>query len=133
MSTKRFYILGFSALMLFDTMTQVSFKLATTHAGAFMPTTTWLWEVFFNPWIYGAVIGYVGSFITWMTLLKHAPVGPAFAASHLEVVTVLAISVLYFGEHLSLMQVLGGLLIVAGIICLSKSEAEHEPAPGEAT
>jgi drug/metabolite transporter (DMT)-like permease len=59
-----------------------------------------------------------------MTLLIHAPIGPAFAASHLEVVTVLAISVVYFGERLSIMQVLGGLCIVAGIACLSLSEAE---------
>ncbi len=125
MSTKRFYILGFSALMLFDTWTQVCFKLASTHAGEFVPTLQWLIQVFHNYWIFGAVAGYVGSFITWMTLLKHAPVGPAFAASHLEVVTVLAISVLYFGERLSLMQVVGAFCIVAGIICLSKSEAEH--------
>ncbi len=125
MSTKRFYILGFSALMLFDTWTQVCFKLASTHAGEFVPTLQWLIQVFHNYWIFGAVAGYVGSFITWMTLLKHAPVGPAFAASHLEVVTVLAISVLYFGERLSLMQVVGAICIVAGIICLSKSEAEH--------
>lgn len=125
MSTKRFYILGFGALMLFDTLTQVSFKLASTHAGEFAMTLEWLVQVFHNVWIFGAVIGYIGAFITWMTLLKHAPVGPAFAASHLEVVTVLAISVLYFGEHLSLIQVAGGLCIVAGIVCLSKSEAEH--------
>jgi drug/metabolite transporter (DMT)-like permease len=128
MSTKRFYIMGFGALMLFDTLTQVSFKLASTHAGEFALSLTWLYEVFFNTWIYGAVVGYVGSFITWMTLLKHAPVGPAFAASHLEVVTVLAISVAYFHERLTLMQVLGGALIVAGILCLSKSEAEHPHA-----
>ncbi len=128
MSTKRFYILGFGALMLFDTLTQVSFKLASTHAGEFVLSTTWLYEVFFNYWIYGAVVGYIGSFITWMTLLKHAPVGPAFAASHLEVVSVLAISVLYFHERLTVMQVLGGALIVAGILCLSKSEAEHPHA-----
>ena len=125
MSTKRFYILGFGALMLFDTLTQVSFKLASTHAGEFALRLEWLVQVFHNIWIFGAIIGYVGAFMTWMTLLKHAPVGPAFAASHLEVVTVLAISVLYFGEHLSLMQLLGGLCIVAGIVCLSKSEAEH--------
>jgi len=125
MSTRRFYILGFGALMVFDTLTQVSFKLASTHAGEFQLTLEWLIQVFHNYWIFGAVIGYLGSFITWMTLLKHAPVGPAFAASHLEVVTVLAISVLYFGEHLSLMQIAGALFIVAGIICLSKSEAEH--------
>ncbi len=125
MSTRRFYILGFGALMLFDTLTQISFKLATTHAGEFAMTLEWLLQIFHNFWIFGAVIGYVGAFVTWMTLLKHAPVGPAFAASHLEVVTVLAISVLYFGERLSLLQLIGGLCIVVGIVCLSLSEAEH--------
>lgn len=125
MSTKRFYLLGFGALMLFDTLTQVSFKLASTHAGEFALTLQWLLQVFHNIWIFGAIIGYVGAFLTWMTLLKHAPVGPAFAASHLEVVTVLIISVLYFGEHLSPMQIMGGLCIVAGIVCLSRSEAEQ--------
>lgn len=125
MSTRRFYILGFGALMLFDTLTQVSFKLATTHAGEFAMTVEWLLEIFHNYWIFGAVIGYVGSFVTWMTLLKHAPVGPAFAASHLEVVTVLIISVLAFDEKLTLMQLLGGASIVLGIICLSLSEKEE--------
>ncbi len=125
MSTRRFYILGFGALMLFDTLTQVSFKLATTHAGEFAMTLEWLLEIFHNYWIFGAVIGYVGSFVTWMTLLKHAPVGPAFAASHLEVVTVLIISVLAFDEKLTLMQLLGGASIVLGIICLSLSEKEE--------
>jgi drug/metabolite transporter (DMT)-like permease len=125
MSTRRFYILGFGALMLFDTLTQVSFKLATTHAGEFAMTLEWLLEIFHNYWIFGAVIGYVGSFVTWMTLLKHAPVGPAFAASHLEVVTVLIISVLAFDEKLTLMQLLGGASIVLGIICLSMSEKEE--------
>lgn len=125
MSTKRFYIIGFGALMLFDTLTQVSFKMASTHAGEFAMTLEWLIQVFHNFWIFGAVIGYIGAFITWMTLLKHAPVGPAFAASHLEVVTVLIISFLFFNEHLSLMQIVGALSIVAGIICLSLSESEQ--------
>jgi drug/metabolite transporter (DMT)-like permease len=85
----------------------------------------WLVQVFHNYWIFGAIIGYIGAFITWMTLLKHAPVGPAFAASHLEIVTVLAISVIWFDERLSLPQIIGALCIVTGIVCLSKSEAEH--------
>ena len=125
MSTRRFYVIGFGALMAFDTLTQVSFKLATTHAGEFAMTLDWLLGIFHTFWIFGAVVGYVGSFITWMTLLKHAPVGPAFAASHLEVVTVLIISVLAFDEKLTLMQIVGGLSIVLGIICLSLSEKEE--------
>ncbi|MEJ2344191.1 MAG: DMT family transporter [Gammaproteobacteria bacterium] len=125
MSTRRFYLSGFVALMLFDTLTQVFFKLATQHAGAFAPDRTWLIGVVHNGWIVGAMLGYVLAFITWMTLLKHAPVGPAFAASHSEVVTILAVSVVYFHERLTWIQVLGGLCIVLGIVCLSFGQ----PAP----
>ncbi len=128
MSTKRFYLIGFAALMLFDTLTQVFFKLATQHAGPFEPNTAWLLGIVHNGWIFGAMLGYLFAFFTWMTLLKHAPVGPAFAASHLEVVTVLLVSVAYFGERLTLIQVLGGLCIVLGIVFLSFSESKHGDA-----
>ena len=128
MSTARFYVLGFGALMLFDTWTQVSFKLASHQTGEFAMTFEWLKSAVLSPWIYGAVAGYLGAFVTWMTLLKRAPVGPAFAASHLEVVTVLVVSVLYFGEHLAPLQIIGGLCIVLGIVFLSLSESKHPHA-----
>lgn len=128
MSTRRFYVFGFAALMLTDTLTQISVKLSTRKSGELVMSLDWLMQVLAGPWIYFAVLGYLGSFITWMTLLKHAPVGPSFAASHLEVVSVLIISVLFFGERLSWLQVVGSLCIVAGILCLSRSEAAHSPA-----
>jgi drug/metabolite transporter (DMT)-like permease len=110
--------------MLFDTVTQVSLKLATAQAGSFVPELAWLTRVCAEPWLYAAIGGYLGAFVTWMTLLKRAPVGPAFAASHLEVVAVLIISVWYFKESLSAGQLAGGLCIVAGIVCLAFSEGE---------
>lgn len=125
---RRFYLLGFGALMMFDTMTQISFKLVTAHAGEFSLQLSWLRELFFNPWIYLAVAGYIGAFVTWMTLLKHAPIGPAFAASHLELVPVLILSVLIFNERLGFAQILGGLCIILGVICLSMSKAENPDA-----
>jgi drug/metabolite transporter (DMT)-like permease len=125
MRTRYFYLIGFGALMLFDTLTQVSFKLASSRAGEFIPKIEWLLVVFQNPWIYVAATGYIGSFIAWMTLLKRAPVGPAFAASHLAIVFVLVISVTYFGEHLTVMQVAGALSITLGIVFLSLSEARQ--------
>ena len=128
MSTRRFYILGFSALMVFDTLTQVFLKITANQTGEIEMTLGYLREVVLNPWIYGAVCGYLGSFFTWMTLLKHAPVGPAFAASHLEVVTVLIISVLFFGEHLAPLQIVGCICIVVGIVFLSMSESGHSHA-----
>ena len=122
MKKSHFYLLGFGALMLFDTLTQVSFKLASNDAGAFMLNFDWVMAVLHHPWIYVAIAGYVGSFVAWMTVLNHAPVGPAFAASHLAIVLVLAISVIYFGEQLSVKQVVGALSIVLGIVLLSLSE-----------
>ncbi len=122
MKRRNFYIIGFGALLFFDTLTQVSFKLSSSHAGVFVPALSWLLTVFLNPWVWGAVIGYLGSFVAWMTLLKRAPVGPAFAVSHLDVVTVLIISVAYLGEKLSALQVVGAVCIIVGIICLSLSK-----------
>ncbi len=125
MTRARFYAIGFSVLVLFDTWTQISFKLASRQTGQFAVTTHWLTAAALSPWIFGAIGGYVGSFITWMTLLKLAPVGPAFAASHLEVVAVLILSVVIFGEHMTLWQIAGAVCIVAGIILLSLSESKH--------
>lgn len=125
MKKPHFYAIGFGVLMLFDVLTQVSFKLASSHVGAFVMGPEWVFAISRSPWLYGAVVGYIGAFIAWMTLLKHAPVGPAFAASHLGLIAVLVISVAYFGERLALMQVAGALCIVLGVVFLSLSEAKQ--------
>jgi drug/metabolite transporter (DMT)-like permease len=128
MNRGRFYLIGFSALVLVDTWTQVSFKMASLRTGELSMSAIWLRAAASSPWIYAAIAGYLGAFFTWMTLLEHAPVGPAFAASHLEVVTVLMISVPLFGEHLSLAKIAGAACIVVGIILLSLSESKHSHA-----
>jgi len=130
---RRFYLFGFLLLMGFDTLAQVSFKYAGTHALPVEANLAWLLRVFGQPWVYGAVIGYVGAFFTWMALLKHAPIGPAFAASHLEVVSVMLLSIWLFDEHLDLARVLGAIAIIAGIVCLGIAEGrEHVPEPAAA-
>lgn len=120
----KFYLMGFFVLIVFDTFSQICFKMAAVHAEPFLIEVEWLVRVLETPWVYGAIVGYLGAFITWMTLLRHAPVGPAFAASHLEVVGVMVISVTLFGEILSIFQLFGALLIVAGVVCLAQSETQ---------
>ncbi|NKZ37994.1 EamA family transporter [Oleiagrimonas citrea] len=124
---KRFYLIGFGALLTFDTLAQICFKLAGMHALPLQPNLAWLLRLFAHPWVYGAVIGYLGAFFTWMTLLKHAPIGPAFAASHLEVVTGLLLAVPIFGEHITPVQGLGAIAIVGGILVLAKGEGDAAP------
>ena len=126
---KRFYLVGFLVLMAFDTLAQLSFKKAGDAALPLEFSPSWLWRVFAQPWIYGALIGYIGAFFTWMHLLRRAPVGPAFAASHLEIISVLVLSHYLFQESIGLPQILGCMFIVAGIACLALSEArDHDAA-----
>ena len=129
---KRFYLIGFGLLMAFDTLAQLSFKWAGLHGGDPTFDLPWLLRVFAQPYIYGAIVGYVGAFFSWMALLTRAPVGPAFAASHLEIVSVLLLSAWLFGERLTPLQWLGSAAIVAGILCLARGEAEAEAGPADA-
>ena len=129
-SLTRFYLIGFLLLLGFDTLAQVSFKLAANHALPLAFGTAWVLRVFTAPWVYGAIVGYLGAFFTWMTLLKHAPIGPAFAASHLEVVSVMLLAVWLFDEHLTAPRVVGAIAIIAGIVCLGLAES-REQAPDD--
>ena len=136
---KRFYLIGFLVLMAFDTLAQISFKLAGNAALPLEFSPAWLLRVFGQPWIYGAFVGYIGAFFSWMTLLRHAHIGPAFAASHLEIISVMLLSHWLFQEQLGWPQIVGALFIVAGIGCLAVSEtatvsetaAVSEPAPAD--
>lgn len=128
---KRFLVVGFGVLLAFDTLAQLCFKLAGLHALPLAADRAWLLRLAAEPWIYAAIGGYVGAFVTWMTLLRHAPIGPAFAASHLEVVTGLLVAVPVFGERIDAWQGLGAVCIVAGIACLARGESAA-PAPADA-
>lgn len=126
MSLRRFYLVGFLVLVCFDTFAQVCFKLTANHAMPPDASLAWVFRVMSSPWVYCAIACYIGAFVTWMTLLEHAPIGPAFAASHLEVISVMGLSVLLFGEHIGTAQWIGSALIIAGIVCLAVSETDGD-------
>lgn len=128
---KLFYIIGFIILMSFDTLAQISFKFASIHAMPLTYDMAWLIRILSHYWIYGAIIGYIGTFFTWMTLLKHAPVGPAFAASHLELISVTLLSIWLFNEPLTFAKVLGATLILIGVLFLAKDESKQHLSTNE--
>ena len=122
---RRFYLIGFLVLLSFDTLAQIGFKLAAVAAAPPELEIAWLGRIATERWIYLAVVGYLGAFVTWMTLLRYAPIGPAFAATHLDIVTVLIVSVMWLGETLSRPQVVGAALILIGITILATTNGER--------
>jgi drug/metabolite transporter (DMT)-like permease len=126
---RRFYVVGFLVLVCFDTFAQVCFKLTANHAAPPEMDVAWIMRLLSTPWVYCAIGCYIGAFLTWMTLLEHAPIGPAFAASHLEVISVMVLSWKLFGDPIGTPQLLGAALIIAGIVCLAISETDGESPP----
>lgn len=126
---KRAVILGFVALLAIDTFQQVIVKLAGNRIGAFGAEGGWLDRLAAEPLVY--VVGgcYIAAFFVYSWLLKVAPVGPAYAAVHGHIVSVLIISLIFLGEHITFMQGIGCLLIVAGIAVLGWTETFEHPSP----
>jgi drug/metabolite transporter (DMT)-like permease len=123
---RRFYLIGFLVLLAFDTLAQIGFKLAAVAAAPPQLEVAWLGRIATERWIYLAVVGYFGAFVIWMTLLRYAPIGPAFAATHLDIVTVLVVSVMWLGESLSPPQVVGAALILTGITVLAGTKDQPD-------
>lgn len=125
---RRSTLIGFVALLGFDTLAQICFKYAALAAAPLEVELAWLERVVSTPWIYGSILGYVGAFFAWIKLLEHAPIGPAFAASHLEVIGVLMLSAVLFNEPIGWPQISGCTAIVLGILCLAADGAAETAA-----
>ena len=115
-------LLGFLLLVAVDTCVQIGFKFAGNNTLPVTLDLPWLERVVNEPWVLGVLAGYGAAFVIYMTLIKHAPIGPAFAASHMEIVTVTLFSYFYFGDSITLVQALGCCAIVGGVIVLAATE-----------
>ena len=115
-------LIGFLLLVAIDTVVQIGFKEAGNNTLPVTLDLPWLERVAREPWVVGVLLGYGAAFLVYMTLIKYAPIGPAFAASHMEIVTVTLFSVLVFGDTLSFWQAIGCCAIVTGVLVLAATE-----------
>ena len=117
-------LFGFLLLLAIDTTQQMIVKLVGNAVGSpdLDNLQPWFDKLLAEPLLLGIVACYIGGFFTYTSLLKHAPVGPAYAAVHGHVVTVLIISIVFFGEQLTVLQGLGCASIIAGIVILGVTE-----------
>lgn len=125
-------VLGFLLLMIVDVLGQVGFKYTAIEALPLALDFQWFARVVVQPWLWVALACYVATFFIWLTLLRVAPVGPSFAASHMEIVMVMFVSVHLFDESLSVGKLVGATFIMVGIVCLAVAEtrlaAPHGPS-----
>lgn len=119
---KKYYPIGFLFLLFFDTLGQTGFKFSANFAEPVNYSFAWVMRILTNKWIYMTCISYLGAFLTWMILLKKVPVGPAFAASRLQIITVMFVSHYIFNEPPKLNHILGAMVILCGVFFLALAE-----------
>jgi len=125
----RFVLVGFVLLLSFDTAAQLSLKSASSGALPLELSLAWMSRLLHQWTLYAAMLGFIAAFIVWMALLRKAPIGPAFAASNLDIVTVLVASHWLLGEHIGWPQVVGTSVIVVGVACLAIAAGRDVPPP----
>ena len=99
---------------------QVLFKLAALR---FAPAARWTDNVVslaLNPYLVVAVLLYALLSAVWVWVLTFVPLSTAYPFVALTFVLTVASGALFFGEPVSVRLVLGGLMIIAGLIVITR-------------
>ncbi len=111
------------ALLVLETLCQISLKSAGRSIGAFGFDADSLRAALDTPWLWLAIACYLGAFLAWMAILDKSPLSSAYPASAIVFVSVMIASRAVFGEAVDWEKVLGSAIIVAGILMLGGERA----------
>ena len=129
-------VIGLAVAIALDTGLQLVWKTGIAE----LPDTSSPWELLVaiarNP-IFILVVVFMGAqLVNWLKVLDHADLSYAKPFTSLSYVTVCGLSVLLLGEHIAPLQIVGIVVVVAGVWCVSQTrratlarvdESEAEP------
>lgn len=82
-----------------------------------------------SPWFMAAIAIEIGCFFIWMTVLSELDLSKAFPLSALSYILIMAVAFFVFREPVQPLNVVGTLLILAGLWCIATaSEKKKEPS-----
>ena len=99
---------------------QVLFKLAALR---FLPSSHWYEDAVslaLNPFLVTAVLLYALLSAVWVWVLTFVPLSTAYPFVALTFVLTVASGALFFGESISFRLILGGGLIIAGLVVITR-------------
>jgi drug/metabolite transporter (DMT)-like permease len=99
---------------------QVLFKLAALRFSLGSRWTDNVVSLLLNPYLVLAVLLYALLSVVWVWVLSFVPLSIAYPFVALTFVLTVASGALLFGESVSLRLVLGGLMIISGLIVITR-------------
>ena len=73
-----------------------------------------------NPWVMSGIVATFVAGVSWMLAMTRFEISYAYPFVSLNYVIVLAASILFFNESLSLSKFLGTILVIVGIVVISR-------------
>jgi drug/metabolite transporter (DMT)-like permease len=124
-------VIGLAVAIALDTALQLVWKTGI----AAIPDTSSMWEtlvaIALNPIFILVVVFMAAQLVNWLKVLDHADLSYAKPFTSLSYVTVCILSVLLLGEHIAPLQIVGIVVVVAGVWCVSRTSRAtlaHVPA-----
>ncbi len=103
--------------VLFSVAGQLLLKSGAGHLAGH-DRTSFLLAAFRDVHVIAGLVAWIASTLCWLYVLRVAPLSRAYGLTSLTYVLILLASVLFLGEHVRKVHIIGTLLIVAGIVCL---------------
>lgn len=113
-----------SAFIALDTFTQLAFKWGADQLSDLDFGLPMIARALTLPGVWLAALGYAGTFVVWMAILRMMPLSRAFPMTGLAYVTVPLLAWVVLGERIDLTRACGIALIVAGVIALGSQETD---------
>lgn len=78
-------------------------------------------KTFMSPYVLGGLVAYGLSTVVWLFVLKNFPLSVAYPSLALTYVIITGVSVLFLGEAINIIKILGLLLIISGVYLINRA------------
>jgi multidrug transporter EmrE-like cation transporter len=118
------FLLVFSGVLL-NVLGQLALKASVQATGEIGLSTNALWsaglQIAGQPWLWFGLLCYGVSVIVWLLALSRVAVSIAYPMLSLGYVINALVAWLWFGESMSMMKWLGIMIILCGVVVLTRS------------
>ncbi len=116
------------ALLALGALCQISLKYAGLDTGPFDFSPHAFAAAVATPWLWTAVLCYLGEFVAWMVILRHSSLSSAFPTGAIVLIVLMIASKVLFDEPVGWLKAIGSAMIVAGVLLLGPDHPAATPA-----
>jgi drug/metabolite transporter (DMT)-like permease len=115
-------------LLALGALCQIAIKYAGLDTGPFDFSPRAFGAAVASPWLWTAVLCYLGEFVAWMVILRHSSLSSAFPTGAIVLIVLMIASKVLFDEPVGWLKALGSAMIVAGVLLLGPDHPAATPA-----